>query len=268
MSGLVVLGQHRNLNVDLSTTTWPLFISARMSSLPVALHAQVQRLMTSEAEAFAKICGKLAETTAATPKVVQIYRRIDTLQSSSRLHIDCKSGCSYCCHYHVYVTPLEVFAIVESVQRMPRERQMAIEKSLRAYCDQVKGWGAHKHIHTNIACVFLEAGSCSIYDVRPLACRRHHSADVGVCKRTFDDPTSPEQAPQDATRVTASRATEILFGMAHGHEQLDCDSYELHAALLEALTNKACFRRWKSGKAAFPSVADRASKQSPERVEQ
>jgi hypothetical protein len=41
------------------------------------------------------------------------------------------------------------------------------------------------------------------------------------------------------------------------YKGLDKDEYKFHAALLEALTNEACYKRWRDGKKAFPAVVDK-----------
>lgn len=191
-------------------------------------------------------------------KIVQVYRRIDELVDRSTVLIDCKPGCDICCHYHVYVTPLEVFAILEEIEKFSLVEKNKIVFGLKEYVEKTKNLGVKKHIETNIACVFLRDKKCSIYSIRPLACRRHHSADVSVCQRTFVDVTSEEPCPQDPNRVTVSTAIENLHRIKHIESNLDSNYYEFHSAMLEAMTNKSCLKRWKSGKSAFPSVTDKS----------
>lgn len=228
-----------------------------MSSLPDYLIPSVERAMTQEAPSIGPLYKALTDGPVAL-KLIRVYKRLDEMMSDSANAIDCKEGCNYCCHYHIYVTPAEVFAIAEEISKRPEVERKRVQDSIRKYVEQVRGWGRDKHIYTNIACTFLHDGKCSIYSIRPLACRRHHSADVGVCRRTFDDAHSQEQSPMDPDRIIASTAMENLHVHFHHGLGLDCSSYEFHAALFEALTNKASFKRWKSGKSAFPSVQDKS----------
>jgi Fe-S-cluster containining protein len=214
--------------------------------------------MRQEEPATAQIYANLTDGVAA-PKMIRFYKRLDDLTRESPNAIACKKDCNYCCHYHIYSTPLEIFTIAEEIAKRPTPERDAIVQSVHVYVDQVKELGRDKHILLNIACSFLVKGNCSIYPIRPLACRRHHSGDVGVCQRTFDDVHSKEESLRDPVRLTVSTAMENLHGLYHIRKGLDSDSYEFHAALLEALTNKASYKRWKSGKSAFPTVSDKVS---------
>lgn len=200
--------------------------------------------------------GNLGQGTART-KIIPIFARIDTLAGASPNKVACRSGCDSCCHYHIYVTPLEVFSIVEEVKAWPPARQNALLAALHRYVEKVKPMGKLRHVTMNIACSFLKDEACTIYAMRPLACRRHHSADRSVCERTFQDPQSMEHAPKDKHRVIVSAALETLHAEYHRYRGFDRDSYEFQSALLEALTDPTSRKRWNAGKAAFQTVTDR-----------
>lgn len=204
--------------------------------------------------------GRLGEG-AARSKIIPIYARIDALAGASSTTVSCHHGCNFCCHYHVYVTPLEVFAIAEEVQTWPAARQEALLTALQSYVGRIKGLGRMRHISLNIACTFLQDGGCTIYAMRPLACRRHHSADRSVCERTYHNPHSLEQAPQDKHRLVVSAALETVHTEYHRYRGADRDMYEFQSALLEALTDIQCRARWNSGKRAFLTVKDREASQ-------
>ena len=216
----------------------------------------VNQLMSQERVRATAAYGVLSDGNTA-PKILKVYRRIEDLMNQSTVTIDCKQGCHYCCNYHIYVTPIEIFSIVEEISKLPLDQINAIEQSISGYVEQVKGMGAEKHIRTNIPCSFLKDGACSIYSIRPLACRRHHSLDVGGCRRAHYDVNLDEPVPRDTDRVIVSTAMETLHKVIHFLTGFDVDSYEFHAAMHEALTNKASFKRWKGGKIAFPSVVDK-----------
>lgn len=225
-------------------------------SFPNVLIPDIQRLIGREGPGFLKMYENLTAGPIA-PRMIKVYKRLDQMMGDSDNAIDCKQGCNYCCYYHVYITPVEAFTIVDEIAKRSEAERKRIEESLREYVGKVSGLGKDKHILTNIACSFLANGGCSIYSIRPLACRRHHSRDVEVCERAFEDVQSGEPSPMDPNRVVASATVENLHADLQLHMGLDCDSYEFHAAMLEALTNKASFRRWKNGKSAFPSVLDK-----------
>ena len=222
---------------------------------PAAIRA-INELKLREARLVENSYGSLSNAPVA-PKIIPLYQRMDTLMSKSTATIACRENCSYCCYSDLYATPLEVFTVAEHIAAWPPAKREQIEQALRDYLNQVKGRDSLAPMPKDNACVFLDHGRCSIYAIRPFACRQHHSVDVGPCQRAFDDPTSSEKSVQDPVRVVAATAIQEVHRAYQKHVGRDTERYEFHAALLEALTNKASFKRWKSGKTAFPSIGDK-----------
>lgn len=198
-------------------------------------------------------------TGQVTPQIVRFYKSFDDLYERSKTPISCKSGCTYCCHYHVLVTAPEVFGISEVIAKLPSNQREKIQSRIRSNAKIASTLSADEYIHTNIECAMLDAGKCTIYSVRPIACRGHHSADVTVCKEAFDDVNSTTQAPKDYAREVIFQAFNNVQIVANHVAKLDTNRYELHAALSEAIDNPASFKRWKLGKSAFPSVKDKST---------
>lgn len=224
--------------------------------LPRRIVKAIEELGRSNMGVVTNAYGRLREG-KAKPKIIPIYARIDMLASKSMKKVDCQKGCDFCCHYHVYVTPLEVFAIAEEVCSWTIGRQNTLISSLRNNVEKVQGLGVAQHRTLNLACSFLQEGACSIYAVRPLACRRHHSRNRSVCERTFHNPHSTEETPRDKDQLVVSGAFETLHAEYHRIHGADHDFYELNSALLEALTDPRCRSRWRAGKRAFLRVQDR-----------
>ncbi|QYF92637.1 YkgJ family cysteine cluster protein [Massilia sp. PAMC28688] len=229
--------------------------------LPEQLVRAAVQLAQSEMKLVCHTYDNLAKGPARR-KLIPIYKRIDTLASGSTAKVACGNGCDFCCHYHVYVTPLEVFGIVDEVQTWSYAKREALISSVRKYVMAVKGLGKDRHRTMNIACSFLQEGSCSIYSMRPLACRRHHSADRGICERAFKNPRTTEPSQVDIHRTVVSRGMEMLHSDYHRVKGFDRNQYEYHAALLEALTDPNCRARWNRKQSAFLTVADQVAVQS------
>lgn len=189
----------------------------------------------------------------------RFYKVVDDLIGQSPNRIDCKVGCSYCCHYRVMVTPIEIFTIFEHIGRMAEAEKGELENSVREYVKRVKDITPYQHEHTNIPCSFLKKQQCSIYQIRPLACRGHHSIDANVCRRTFENVNSDESGPLDYQRKAASTAMDNALLAIQHKAGMEVSKYELHAALLEALTNNDSVKKWRNGKTAFPSVRDKST---------
>ena len=79
----------------------------------------------------------------------------------------CKRGCSHCCHQATSIYRSEAKAIGEKIGVAPAspEPQQFGAAALAAI----------RQKHRGVPCVFLKDGECSIYEVRPMACRTHFS---------------------------------------------------------------------------------------------
>lgn len=194
-----------------------------------------------------------------TPQVMRFYDAFDKMVAQSTVPISCKPGCTYCCHYHVLASATEVFGIAEAIERLPAPTRETVKRRVGDVAARTKAMTREAYIRTNVECAMLLDGKCSVYAARPIACRGHHSADVAVCKETFDDVNSPALVPKDYQREVMFRAFDNGQIAANYHAKVDTSKYELHAALVAALNNPKSMKRWKDGKSAFPEVADKVT---------
>ena len=102
----------------------------------------------------------LAKELAALPgspvkRLRALYAAMAEISAAVEPFAACRAGCSGCCHYNVSVFPLEARYIEEwsGHQRLPAA-------------------GPASDFH-GTPCTFLKNGQCSIYEFRPLACRKH-----------------------------------------------------------------------------------------------
>ena len=99
----------------------------------------------------------------------------------------CARGCSYCCHGRVEVTAPEAFAIARLLRAKPdpvRDDRIAATAARLAPLD------GRAHHAAQVPCSLLDGdGACTVYAVRPLACRRAHSTDAAVCAASSADPS-------------------------------------------------------------------------------
>ncbi|MFC3148965.1 YkgJ family cysteine cluster protein [Piscinibacterium candidicorallinum] len=107
--------------------------------------------------------------------------------------ISCKAGCGACCKQLVPILPSEARRIAKIVDEMPQPRQgvirerfaqasqamqaAKIDAALRSAAntltpDEANALGM-KYFEMGVSCPFLEEGSCSIYEERPLICREY-----------------------------------------------------------------------------------------------
>ncbi len=198
-----------------------------------------------------------------TEHQMHFYKRVDVALSSvdipDDLSLACREGCSYCCNYHVHVSAPEAYTIAAHLRAQWKpDRVNEVIARLSENVEAVSGMTVDEHTATNVRCAFLSpSDACSIYEVRPVACRKHHSFDVEPCRITFDDPTSADAAPQSVERLAIAHGLFTASIGAMEIEGLDAARYEMSAAVLEALTNSSAIKRWRAGKNSFPSVKNR-----------
>ena len=96
---------------------------------------------------------------------------IDQANRAIAPHAACKKGCSHCCNIALTLTQGEADAIGRAIGREVVQMPEASEESM---------WkGVNSRIeYKGVPCPFLVDHKCSIYAIRPVACRAHHSLDI------------------------------------------------------------------------------------------
>lgn len=110
--------------------------------------------------------------------IKEVYKAIDNFfdnaPEENKKDIQCKAGCTACCFIDVDVSFDEVAAIINYCN------QNAIEID-KDYLEKQAAAGRKKFSEFS-KCVFLKDKMCSIYPVRPIACRKHWvKTDPSLC---------------------------------------------------------------------------------------
>lgn len=130
----------------------------------------------------------------------------------------CSEGCDLCCYPPVSATVPEVANIVAYVlSRLPTEEQDRIERRVHEVARQVALLTGRQRIERNIACPYLRDGCCTIYEVRPLACRGFNSTDRSVCEKVFAQPEAPPPVPAFVPLMASAQG--LKQGLFVGLEQ-------------------------------------------------
>jgi Fe-S-cluster containining protein len=168
----------------------------------------------------------------------------------------CRERCAFCCHIPVGARAQQVLLIADFIRsNFSPNQQAALTDRLRKHVATVSPLTTLEHYTTNIPCPLLDGSRCSVYYVRPLACRAYHSLDVSSCQYTFDHPhDTQEKCPQIEDLESAWQNMVALANRAFAEHDYDRTDYELGSALFEALTNPATSRRFHQGKKAFPKA--------------
>lgn len=222
---------------------------ASLSAVPVS-NVPFERIVSDGRDSAIAALGE-NQSKAVKPRMMQFYRHMDDALAKASVASACQKGCDFCCNYLVRAMPPEVFALAEHVNQLPALDRARVRERLSDYNARTALMSDQEHEHTNIPCVFLEDGECSVYSLRPLACRGHHSMDAGPCERTYVDPSRDELSPKDPYREAVRFGFPMGLGMMLQERKLGAELVELHAALADALAGGTSFKRWRNGKQAF-----------------
>lgn len=146
------------------------------------------------------------EITAANLKMAigQLYQVVDELleaflqrSAAEEAPADCKKGCAWCCHQEVFAVTHEILYLHDYTQHKLSEKQR--EGILERAGEKVMltlNKSLEEQLKVRSACPFLEAGSCMVYEARPMACRIYLSSSVQSCKREHDQPGNRKSIPE------------------------------------------------------------------------
>ena len=173
--------------------------------------------------------------------IAQLHRGLDTVAEQARTtgpQSACQAGCAHCCHLRVEATEPEVFHIAQHLRAQPATVQADAISALQRHVAT-----AHAST-TRQACSFLVDERCSIYPVRPAACRKAHSLSAQHCAE--QSPT----IPQNLRLLVDAEALMAGTALAYRDQPLSASAHELNAAVLAALKDPTAQARWYQGDAA------------------
>lgn len=140
---------------------------------------------------------------------------LDRLRREEGIVASCALRCCHCCRYHILTNVAEVHALAQYVKRelgaealgalRTRTRQWhAWDNSRPGRYPAVEAEGQTDISEYDPRCPLLVDGLCSVYPVRPLACRTHFVSSDPLACLAASDPTSTEEAPVVLASVMAA----------------------------------------------------------------
>lgn len=160
----------------------------------------------------------------------------------------CKKGCAYCCHGKVTITAPEAFALAARVKAGGVEAIAAF----RERAAPVAGKSASERLGAKLPCPLLSNGACSVYAVRPLACRRVIAFDLTPCLEEFEGQDGEISVPAHYTVHAANALIALAAAMKSSRRTLA--HYELSAAVLAVLDAPDAEARWRRGEDVLTGV--------------
>lgn len=154
-------------------------------------HGPFFERLIAEAVALAEAPGPLED------RARRMLEITDDLAGKVARKAICRRGCSYCCHQSVIVSSWEAKRIARFTGRAARQ--------FRA---PQRGDDLHptQRRYLGIPCPFLKRGECSVYAVRPMACRMHFSMEA--------DPAPCNIANDPGGRVALFNFRSLMFPQA------------------------------------------------------
>ena len=181
--------------------------------------------------------GSLRILSGPAPRTVELARSIHELtdQSIRQVHaachdghrVACRSGCTYCCMFPVAASAPEVLAVATFVhERFGEGQQAALNKRVEANILATDGMDMSQRDRIRLDCPFLEAGKCSVYEVRPVACRGYSSYSVEDCREDYEHPGTGVEGHTNGLR-------ELVYGAIREGLAVACKSASVEHRLLE-----------------------------------
>jgi Fe-S-cluster containining protein len=171
--------------------------------------------------------------------------------------LECRAGCTWCCHFSVDVRAVEVFSILDCIERtLSPEERARIHAEVRTNSAVMQGLNALERMRRNVKCPFLSEGRCSIYQARPQMCRNYHATSVAGCQASYHDPDNLDIDPEFAPMVYQAGGAHVdAFTRAMREAGYDTNVYEMNCALEAALSEPDARRRFESRLPPFEKLS-------------
>lgn len=195
-----------------------------------------------------------------TKKVQTINNAMNQLQQESEslvnkqvenVNVDCKLYCSFCCHNQVSLTVPEIILIVDYIKNnFSKDEINNLKKRVDELDKEVKGMNAFQRKKAKKACSLLVDNKCSVYSVRPLACKGWNSMSSKDCEDAFN---SGEEKNIQAFAPPLVITNSVSIGISNclKNTGLNSDNLELNSSLKIALEKYNVGEKYLEGKNIF-----------------
>jgi Fe-S-cluster containining protein len=169
----------------------------------------------------------------------------------------CRAGCTWCCHFSVDVRAVEVFGILDFVERtFTVEEKARVYAEIRANSVALDNLDEFERMRRNVKCPFLKEGRCSIYSVRPQTCRNYHATSAVGCQQSYEDPDNLDIDPEFAPLVYQAGGAHVdAITTAMREAGYDTNVYEMNNAIAAALSEPGARERFESKSSPFIRVS-------------
>ena len=176
-------------------------------------------------------------------------------KNPSKRQVSCRAGCSYCCSLQVHVTAPEILRIADHLRATYSQEALdAVLTRVKQADDKTRGLDSVQRFYARISCPFLIDNACSIYNVRPLACRGYTSYSWLACLRSRQKGLQKRPIPRGAAQIDIYHSA--LEGILAGLDTVGLrpQMLELIAAVRVALERPNSTEAWLKGEPVFDAA--------------
>jgi len=176
---------------------------------------------------------------------------VDALEHSDQSPaVACGPGCSYCCHSQIHVLPIEALLIMSFIhESFTGEQIVLLMDKIEQRLQRTRGQaiGTLFSVKSELPCIFLENGMCSIYQVRPFICRAWNSMDSSLCETIFNSGRFDDEIESSSARNFVFESSRSLFADFGRQLKLETVPFEMTRAVFNCLKITDPLPLWLSG---------------------
>lgn len=219
-----------------------------LAEIDFPLYSDAEKLMGVGAKAPFEIYLSAASSLVKTLKSDDAYRQIRAARKAASLvdeiaewigptvelqdggiaRIACRKGCHYCCYLHVTAGPGEVANVLEALDA---NRRAGLRPRLADYVSK-----PFEPLRPRL-CPLNVDGECTVYSVRPIACRIHHSYSLSQCELAFTEWRANHPISRNAMRKICGEAVALALAHAFDFCSLDAGPLSLIEGLADAIVD-------------------------------
>jgi Fe-S-cluster containining protein len=203
----------------------------------------------------------------------ELYYNVDQLIDSfvqrcqvNGIPVDCRMGCSWCCHQAVFASTHEIILMTQYLKKhYSIEVVEEVRKRAEAKEAQLGSLSPAETLKSRHACPLLLKGRCMVYPLRPMACRIYLSSSEESCLKRHQNPYDTKAIPAlfDFTLKAGQQMNEG-FGSALKKQGLSVEEHRIEHILLFLLNEPQKADLWLKGDTLHQSFPfDEAQKDQP-----
>ena len=170
-------------------------------------------------------------------------------------HVACRAGCMWCCTLsQIAASPPEVIRIAQHLRATRTPDQLdALAARLRQREGRLAAMSPERRGRARLPCALLVDNRCSVYEIRPLACRGVTSSSADACEASYNSGWL-RKIPNGGRHLGITVDVREGVGDGLAAAGLDGADLDLTIALRIVLETPDVAERWLAGEPVFASA--------------